>query len=380
MKQIITALVAGALAAGAGTAWAQDRGADFDDRWYFLPSIGAVVPDQDRDQDYGVWLGAGIGKPLTPRFSVELELSADAGPLDDRTPGTYEHVGLGVNARFVPNPNADWRPFVMGGVGVLNHSHPDGAGTEEMLNLGGGLEKTVNEHGTKFRAEVRYRLDRDGETKPGQSDFEDFLWTMGLTVPLGRKADPPPPPADPEPTTMDSDGDGVPDHRDRCPDTPAGVEVDQYGCPLDSDGDGVPDHRDKCPDTRPGAVVDRDGCEVQVTIDLEGVHFEFDKAILRPESEATLDAAVRILKDHPQLKVEVAGHTDAVGTEAYNLVLSKRRARVVYEYLVDNGINPQRLTTEGYGESEPIATNDTEEGRALNRRTELVILGADTGQ
>lgn len=380
MKRIFAGMILAGLIAGFGQAAAQDSERDFDDRWYFLPSIGAVVPDQDRDQDYGVWLGAGIGKPMTERFSLELELSADAGPLDDRTPGTYEHVGLGVNARFVPNPDANWRPYVMGGAGLLNHSHPDGAGTDEMFNLGGGVEKTINAHGTKFRAEVRYRLDGDSETKPGQSDFEDFLWTMGLTVPLGKKAEPPPPPPAPQPANVDSDGDGVLDRDDRCPGTPAGVEVDEYGCEKDSDEDGVPDSQDKCPDTRRGAVVDRDGCERQVVIDLEGVHFEFDKATLTPDSKSTLDAAVEILGNHPQLQVEVAGHTDAIGTESYNLDLSKRRARVVYEYLIDNGISADRLTTEGYGESEPIASNDTEQGRAQNRRTELVILGADAEQ
>ncbi len=285
-----------------------------------------------------------------------------------------------LNARFVPNPNAEWRPYLMGGAGLLNHSHPDGAGTDEMFNLGGGLEKTINDHGTKFRAEVRYRLDGDSETKPGQSDFEDFLWTVGLTVPLGKKAEPPPPPPSPQPANVDSDGDGVLDRDDRCPGTPAGVEVDEYGCEKDSDEDGVPDSEDECPDTRRGAVVDRDGCERQVVIDLEGVHFEFDKATLTPDSRSTLDAAVEILGNHPQLEVEVAGHTDNIGTESYNLDLSKRRARVVYDYLIDNGISADRLSTEGYGESEPIASNDTERGRAQNRRTELVILGADTGQ
>lgn len=379
MKHILTGMVLAGLLSGTGQAAAQEGGPDFDDRWYFLPSIGAVVPDQDRDQDYGVWVGAGIGKPLTERFSLELELSADTGPLDDRTPGTYSHVGLGVNARFVPNPDGNWRPYLMGGAGLLNHSHPNGAGTDEMFNLGGGLEKTINDHGTKFRAEVRYRLDGDSGTKAGQDDFEDFLWTMGLTVPLGKKSEPPPPAPAPEPANVDSDGDGVLDRDDRCPGTPAGVEVDRYGCELDSDNDGVPDSSDECPGTRSGAVVDRDGCERQVVIDLEGVHFAFDKATLTPDSRSTLDAAVEILRNHPQLEVEVAGHTDNIGTASYNLDLSKRRARVVYEYLIDNGISADRLTTEGYGESEPIAGNDTEAGRAENRRTELVILGAGNG-
>lgn len=380
MKRFLASLLGGAMLAGSTQLAAQDTQDDFDERWYFTPSIGAVVPDDDRNQEYGFWVGAGLGKPITDWFSLELELSADDGPLEDRTPGTFAHLGLGVNARFMPRYDAEWRPYLLGGVGLLNHSYPGSGGTDEMFNLGAGVERTINSHGTRFRVEVRYRLDKDSESISVEDDFEDWLWTMGLTVPLGKKAAPPPPAPEPAPSTLDTDGDGVPDARDRCPDTPAGVEVDRFGCEKDSDGDGVADSKDKCPDTRRGAVVDRDGCEVQVTIDLEGVHFEFDKAVLRPESKATLDAAVKILKEHPQLNVEVAGHTDAVGAEAYNLDLSKRRARAVFDYLVANGIDSDRLTTNGYGESRPIATNDTAEGRALNRRTELVILGVDTGE
>lgn len=379
MKRIITTALAAGLVMGAGQAPAQE-GDDADKRWYFAPSIGVAVPDDDRNQDYAIWHGFGLGKPLTENFSIELELTGDYGPLKEPRTGKFDHIGLGLNGRYVFTPDNEWRTFVVGGVGLLNHSSPGSGGTNEAFNLGGGLEKTLNDHGTKLRLETRYRLDGDDESVAGSDDFEDWLWMMGLTVPLGKKATLPPPAPSPEPANVDSDGDGVLDRDDRCPGTPGGVEVDRYGCELDTDEDGVPDSRDKCPDTRRGAVVDRDGCERQVVIDLEGVHFAFDKATLTPDSRSTLDAAVKILEDHRQLQVEVAGHTDAVGTESYNMDLSKRRARVVYEYLVDKGISADRLTTDGYGESKPIASNDTEAGRAQNRRTELVILGADTGQ
>lgn len=376
MKNLMLGAATAALVSVTGAAAAQAPD-DGESRWYFSPSLGVVVPDDDRDQVYGIWHGFGLGRPLTDRFSLELELSGDYGPLEEPRNGKFEHVGLGLNGRYVFSPDQKWRPFVMGGVGLLNHSSPGSGGTDEAYNLGGGLEKTLNSHGTKLRLEARYRLDADDESIAGQDDFGDWLVMMGLTVPLGGRSEPPPPAPTPEPANLDSDGDGVLDRDDRCPGTPAGVEVDRYGCERDSDQDGVADSRDKCPDTRRGAVVDRDGCERQVVIDLEGVHFAFDKAVLTPDSRSTLDAAVEILKDHAQLKVEVAGHTDAIGTDSYNLELSRRRARVVYEYLVENGIDANRLTTDGYGESKPIASNDTEEGRAQNRRTELVILGTD---
>ena len=376
MKQLITGLAAGALLAAMNPAQSKER-PERDERWYFAPSIGVAVPDDDRNQEYAIWHGFGLGKPLSAHFSLELELTGDYGPLEEPRTGKFDHIGLGLNGRYVFSPDNDWRPFMVGGVGLLNHSSPGSGGTNEAYNLGGGLERTLNSHGTKLRLEARYRLDADDESLAGQDDFSDWLVMMGLSVPLGGKSEPPPPAPAPEPANVDSDGDGVLDRNDRCPDTPAGAEVDRHGCEKDSDDDGVPDSRDDCPETRKGAVVDRNGCERQVVIDLEGVHFAFDKATLRPASKSTLDAAVKILKDHPQLRVEVAGHTDSIGTASYNMNLSKRRARVVYDYLVEHGIDAGRLTTNGYGESQPIASNDSEQGRAQNRRTELVILGTD---
>ena len=175
------------------------------------------------------------------------------------------------------------------------------------------------------------------------------------------------------PSPVDSDGDGVSDQDDRCPNTPAGAQVDMYGCELDSDNDGVVNSKDQCPNTRESAVVDEVGCEVEVVIELQGVHFDFDKASLKAESFAILDAAVSTLSTHGKIAVEVAGHTDSKGTEAYNQGLSERRAAVVKDYLVNKGISADRLTSKGYGESSPMADNATEEGRAQNRRTELVI-------
>jgi outer membrane protein OmpA-like peptidoglycan-associated protein len=142
----------------------------------------------------------------------------------------------------------------------------------------------------------------------------------------------------------------------------------------DLDGDGVLNEKDKCPNTRPGAVVDLDGCEVEAVISLEGVHFEFDKATLTPEAMAILDKAAGLLATQEKVVVEVAGHTDSVGSDTYNQGLSERRAIAVKDYLESKGITATRLTARGYGEAQPVASNDTEEGRALNRRVELIVL------
>ena len=135
---------------------------------------------------------------------------------------------------------------------------------------------------------------------------------------------------------MDSDGDGVWDGLDRCPDTPKGVIVDAKGCPKDSDGDGVWDGIDRCPNTPRGVKVDEFGCEVKAappvepvpkTLALEGVNFESDSATLLPSSLAVLDRVSALLKDWPDVRVEVAGYTDSMNTEAYNQRLSERQGR-----------------------------------------------------
>ncbi|WP_157475201.1 OmpA family protein, partial [Lysobacter sp. Root494] len=126
----------------------------------------------------------------------------------------------------------------------------------------------------------------------------------------------------------------------------------------DDDGDGVNNCDDKCPGSQAGQTIGPDGCPVPVSIDLKGVNFDYDKSNLRPDAVQILTEATEILKRYPELKVEVAGHTDSKGTDAYNQALSERRARAVYDYLTSNGIDAARLVgPNGYGESRPIAPN-----------------------
>ena len=168
---------------------------------------------------------------------------------------------------------------------------------------------------------------------------------------------------------LDSDGDGVPDYLDKCPDTPKGVKVDAVGCPLDSDGDGVPDYLDKCPDTPKGATVDREGCWI-----ISDLKFDYNKWDIKPQYYSGLDNGVNILNLNPTMKVEIQGHTDSIGSDAFNKTLSEKRAKAVMDYLVSRGISTDRLTAVGMGEADPIATNATPEGRAENRRVEFSII------
>ncbi len=114
---------------------------------------------------------------------------------------------------------------------------------------------------------------------------------------------------------------------------------------------------------------------------LRGVNFDFDKATIRRDAADVLDEAAEILRDQPNVDVSVDGHTDAIGSEAYNQKLSERRAKAVADYLSSHGVNASRLNTRGFGKSQPVASNDTEEGRAQNRRVELnVVGGGDSGE
>jgi OOP family OmpA-OmpF porin len=175
---------------------------------------------------------------------------------------------------------------------------------------------------------------------------------------------------------FDSDSDGVVDGVDMCANTPAGVTVDRVGCPLDSDKDGVADFEDICPATLLGTIVDPTGCPLagEKILSLTGVNFAFNKAVLTPEAQDVLEEAVTLLKNTDSvIEVRVEGHTDSIGTDAYNLTLSQKRAEAVIAYLVSRGVKSQSLMAVGMGETLPVANNDTKAGRAANRRVDFVV-------
>jgi hypothetical protein len=183
---------------------------------------------------------------------------------------------------------------------------------------------------------------------------------------------------DAEGCPIDSDGDGVPDTADKCPNTPAGVKVDDVGCPLDSDRDGVPDYLDKCPGTPRGVPVDDNGCPptgVVVRGDewaVEGqILFDINKDTLKPDAQALLDRVAAYLQTNLEWHVEIQGHTDSTGPRTWNDTLSQMRADAVRDYLITRGVAADRLTAKGYGPTEPIASNDTREGRQQNRRVDF---------
>jgi len=147
-------------------------------------------------------------------------------------------------------------------------------------------------------------------------------------------------------------------------------------CSLDDDGDGVNNCIDKCPDTIKGLAVDDNGCPIPDVVRLK-VNFDFDKAVVKPEFHDDLAKFASYMRQQQSFTVvEIAGHTDSIGTDAYNQKLSERRAKAVRDYLVNNfGMDGKLFSAVGYGESRPIADNKTDAGRAENRRIEAELKG-----
>ncbi len=171
-------------------------------------------------------------------------------------------------------------------------------------------------------------------------------------------------PAPPKP--MDSDGDGVYDDKDQCPNTPGGVMVDRAGCIMDPDKDGVYGYRDTCPETPRGAKVNARGCWV-----LGIVYFDTNKYSIKSQYRDILNEVAGVMKKNPYLKLEVEGHTDSSAAASYNQALSEKRANVVMNYLIQKGISRIRIIGKGYGLTKPAAPNNSSGNMTKNRRVEL---------
>jgi len=183
----------------------------------------------------------------------------------------------------------------------------------------------------------------------------------------------------------DTDGDGIPDYLDKCPKTPVFAHgmVDQNGCPRDTDGDGVPDYLDKCP-TIKGSPANYGCPELKQSVRtlfkqaMQGIQFENGRTEIKKNSFFILNKIAKVLIDNPTYKIEVCGHTDNVGKADLNLILSEKRASAVRDYLIGSGIDQARLSSHGYGDTLPVASNKTPAGKAKNRRVEFIVTFEET--
>jgi len=277
-------------------------------------------------------------------------------------------------------------PFVVlgaGPMGVASDRNAVGSELDVAVHYGGGVKVFVNRW-IMLRADFRDIV--TNRTGVGEGSVRSPEVTLGLSVTLGRKKGKESGRAKPD----DRDGDGIKDDEDYCPDVYGEAP---RGCPQvcidDSDGDGIIDPEDQCPnepETRNG-YQESDGCPDEAPPELsdltgimEGVNFDTNKDTIKTDGREKLDRAADILKKYTDLRVEVSGHTDSKGGYKYNVDLSKRRAESVKRYLIDHGIDANRIETRGAGPDEPIDTNDTPEGRARNRRIEFKLLEGDSAE
>lgn len=414
MLRAVCLLISGLLASSAFAAPGDGSG---EAAWWLSPMLGAATADGDQ----GGAAALSLGRDFNEQWS--LEFAARHARTDSTV--DWRRSGFDVSALWFPfGASPGMRPYFSAGLGAARVEVRDQSSDAFATAVGGGLLHRLSTH-WDLRADLRYALDL------ASSDKDDH-WTalLGLRFRFGpaetgggsfgdADGDGVPNYADVCPASapdtrigsdgcaIDSDGDGILDRDDRCPDTSRGMQVGLAGCPLDPDQDGVPEAQDECPNTFPGSHVNLRGCSVDNDADADGVRddsdrcpdtvwrlvvgddgcalrsqsvilenvaFEFDSAVLTSNARALLKQVVLGINGQPTMRVEIAGHTDSLGPEAYNLDLSRRRAWAVRDFLWKNGVPVSRLVAEGYGEYHPIGDNESEAGRERNRRVEFRVL------
>jgi len=427
-----------------------------------LIAIVAITNAQTVDKKWGIGAGVGaygtlnkssigfmpelyLSRYLSPR--LDLMLKGDLGLFNSKVIKDLDAANAFLNLRYKLNDESKkFRPYLFAGPGLLADNSESGLN----FNIGAG-DKYYISPATALYMEVGY-INGIETTNVGKK-IRDNFWkaTVGIEFDFGK--------------TPDSDMDGVSDNKDKCPNTPAGVAVDEKGCPIDTDGDGVADYiddcptvagltslkgcpdkdkdgiadkddacpdvagiaslkgcpdadgdgvadkDDKCPNTPKGYKVDASGCPFDQDKDgvideedqcptvfgpkenkgcpikektaeeieaekmkVEPVYFDTNKATIKSSEKAKIDKLVNLLNENSNYNVKISGYTDELGSDAYNLNLSKNRVSSVVKSITASKIKKARIELQkGFGEANPAATNATEEGRALNRRVEFEV-------
>jgi OmpA-OmpF porin, OOP family len=346
-------------AAPADAATTDTATSSYDGRWYIAPTVGGYYNDTDRNTNSRqIYYGLGVGRFIAPNASIDLFADRTKRTVDGAN-GKWANNTIGAAVRFYAGDWNAWRPYLLAGVMGSNHQSFANHGWSPAAELGGGVSKTITDS-SDVRIEAGYRYDWDNKTQPAQDGYGDWFLGFSIVSRFGAPAAAPAPVAATPP--------------------PADCST------KDSDGDAVNDCDDKCPGTAAGTIVGPDGCPTKVVIDLRGVNFKYDrpkkgetdisKSLAEPSADSigVLNQAIDTLQRYPQVHVTVAGYTDSKGTDEYNQSLSERRASIVYNYLTAHGIDASRLEGPiGHGETNPIGDNETDAGRAQNRRTELQV-------
>ncbi len=332
---------------------------------------------------------------IKPRFDVEYTSLTDLETFFKSSSDERKEIDSllrgSVNGiyEFLDDGEHEFLPYVLAGAGYERVGHGTTRfDSNPFIQGGAGFKYLVNNAwALRFEAKVLQIVGGDKVEK------NEISTLFGFSIPFGTYAEP-------KPDIIDTDGDGVMDQLDKCPNTPKGTKVDGSGCKLpepvaktiikqiiepapmsfdnnecpvktdlpDRDRDGVEDAIDQCPNTPCDFSVDKKGCPVKAIL---RIHFDTDKADIRPESRPKVDKFAAFLMQNKGSLVRIEGHTDWRGSDNYNMILSKKRANSILKALVEDGVSPSRLTAVGKGEKEPVASNKTENGMAQNRRIEV---------
>lgn len=314
-----------------------------------------IVPDDERTDEYGMAVRASYGARLNEYWWLEPTLFTGVIETGRNGGSDFYQQGLGVDIVYRLFGNSNFTPFGLLGAGVSRNDVAYNSASEigGYGNIGIGLlSSPFTDSGLRLRGEARYLYDSY------DSGMSDLHFSLGITVPIGA--------------TRRQIVEKV-----KYVEKEVVVEKAMVAEPADSDNDGVVDGVDQCPNTLEGLQVNAVGCvetDKEQSVVLLGVTFEFNSERLTANARDILVKTADALKGQDDLRVELAGHTDSVGAAQYNQQLSQKRADSVRNYLIDLGVAPGRLEANGYGESQPIRSNDTEEGRERNRRVEFNVI------
>jgi OOP family OmpA-OmpF porin len=298
------------------------------------PYLGGYSFADEEGLENGAAVGLGFGYNYSERLGVEAVFNY----VDSEVESTDQNANaklLRFDGLYHFMPKDKLVPYLAAGIGFIDvNSSNQEDDFSPLIDFGAGIKHSINDN-LQLRGDVRSIYEIDGSDN-------HLLYTIGITYLFGKKGT-----VVAKKAPVDSDGDGVYDDRDKCPNTPRGIKVDSSGCPV--------------PLTE------------KVVIDLK-VEFDFDKAEIKSVYNDHLQKVANFLSAYPNAEGVIEGHTDSMGTEEYNHKLSHKRAESVRQYLIGNfGVKAERLKAIGYGESRPIADNNTKEGRQRNRRVVGII-------
>jgi OOP family OmpA-OmpF porin len=355
----------------------------------------------DMDFSYGATVGYKFERPYRVEFEYrqgENDIDRLSGPgVTTSGTGSLEVISMMGNLWYDFSAGEQLRPYVGFGLGLANLDFGDADDDVFIGQLGAGVTYYLTPR-LAIDAGYRFSMSEDASYTSGATAIDIEYSAQSVVLGLRYNF------FDAQYGVKDADADSVYDKEDQCPGTPLGVQVDSVGCPLDGDKDGVADYLDQCLSTPEGEEVNAVGCSLDGdrdgvansddecldtpageavmsngcggTLTLDGVNFELSSAKLTVNAETILNDVASTLNSSPSFSVELQGHTDSAGSATYNMNLSQNRAESVKNYLVGSGVSSDRLTATGYGQEQPVAANDTKDGRAKNRRVDMKVLAS----